>query len=300
MSDSASAGGSGMRVACCSVARSLVLMALAHDDPEPALTILDDAVHLLVVRAAEVRLVDDDGPMHRLRLRPDAVDPAGPLFECARVPGKVVVDHIPAVPLQVDAFSHHRAGDQNLREERRVEGQHEAPSWWNGAPCRWRAGRSGISTSRCRAAFRRVEVLDRGCDAAGLDAGRARLGARRAPTSTFGRVSPRTTGSDRPAWRRTCRGARGRRAGRRPTAWRQVHKRTRNDGVRMKRVTTSATWPWAGVVEVRPARLRICLRKASYAAGVAAKETFGRAVERRKYATWSEASNPSAWPAAGR
>ena len=110
------------------------------------------------------------GCVDRLRLRPDAVDSAGPLFECARVPGEVVVDHVAAVLLQVDALSHHRARHQHLGEERGVEGQHEAPSCGMahqavGEPD---VGHQHLSVPR---AFRRVEVLGGGGDAAGLDAG---------------------------------------------------------------------------------------------------------------------------------
>lgn len=65
---------------------------LAHDDAEPALAVLDDPEHLLVVGAADVGLVDDDGPADTVGTGADAVDTAGALLQRAGVPVQVVVD----------------------------------------------------------------------------------------------------------------------------------------------------------------------------------------------------------------
>ncbi len=37
---------------------------LAHHHPEPSLAVLHDAVHLLIMRTAEVWLVNDNGPVN--------------------------------------------------------------------------------------------------------------------------------------------------------------------------------------------------------------------------------------------
>ena len=50
----------------------------------------------------------------------------GPLLDRAGIPGEVVVDHVPAEALEVDAFAHHLAADQDVREERRVERPHQS------------------------------------------------------------------------------------------------------------------------------------------------------------------------------
>ena len=51
----------------------------------------------------------DVNRMFAFGLAADAVDPSGPLFDVARVPSKVAVDHVATIVLKVYALSHHLA-----------------------------------------------------------------------------------------------------------------------------------------------------------------------------------------------
>jgi hypothetical protein len=52
------------------------------------------------------------------------VDASRSLFQRARIPAKVMMDHVTAEAMKVDAFSHHVACHENFREERAVECEH--------------------------------------------------------------------------------------------------------------------------------------------------------------------------------
>jgi hypothetical protein len=142
---------------------------LSHDDAEPALAVLDYPEHLLVMGAGEVGLVDDDGQVHSLCFGANPVDPAGSLFERARVPVEVVVDHVTTLLVQVDALGHDRACNEDLWEERGIEGQHQAASGVrpNSAVSESDVWEKDLAVVR---AFRGVKVIGGARDPTGLDA----------------------------------------------------------------------------------------------------------------------------------
>ncbi len=98
---------------------------LAHDDLEPVLAVIHHHVLPLVCGAGEVGKVHVDR-MPPFRLAAEPVDPAGPLLDAAGVPRQIVMDDMPAVPMQVHALPHHLAAHEDVREERCVECPHKA------------------------------------------------------------------------------------------------------------------------------------------------------------------------------
>ncbi len=101
---------------------------LAHHYLKPALTVQDDPAHLLILRCGDIRQPDLDRPAAAFGFGADPVDPPRALLESARIPAQIVVDDVPAVQVQVDAFSQYAACDEDLRVEGSVECEHESAS----------------------------------------------------------------------------------------------------------------------------------------------------------------------------
>src|SRR5262249_49506996 len=99
---------------------------LAHDNAEPALTILHDPKLLLVLRTFDVGLEHDDRLIRLLALAAQPIESSCSLFEHARVPGKIVMNDVSTFQMEVNPFTHHGARNQDFREERCVECEHEA------------------------------------------------------------------------------------------------------------------------------------------------------------------------------
>jgi hypothetical protein len=104
--------------------RSFVhLVPLAHDDLKPPRAIGDDAVHLFVSRALEVRQEDMNALAIRFGSAPKSIDAACSLLERARVPAEVMMDDMATVEVEVEAFGHDLARDENFGQERTVEAE---------------------------------------------------------------------------------------------------------------------------------------------------------------------------------
>jgi len=54
------------------------------------------------------------------------VDAARPLFQSTGIPAQIVVDHVTAEAVQINALGHDTAGNQYFRKERAVEREHQA------------------------------------------------------------------------------------------------------------------------------------------------------------------------------
>jgi hypothetical protein len=55
-----------------------------------------------------------------------AIHSAGTLFDLARIPCKIMMYYMSAVPVQIDSFSHDFAANQDIRKERGVKCSHQA------------------------------------------------------------------------------------------------------------------------------------------------------------------------------
>lgn len=81
-------------------------------------------IHALVVGASEERHADfEKHPAGCLRSVPfakglaaDAVGAAGALFENGGIPRQIIVNHVPAVTMQVNTFLADRGADQDFRQ----------------------------------------------------------------------------------------------------------------------------------------------------------------------------------------
>ena len=85
----------------CAISRATASCPITH--PEPLFAVRHDAILPLVGSAGEVGQIDHDG-LASFGLASDPVDAAGSLFDGARIPCEIMVNHMAAEPLQVDAF----------------------------------------------------------------------------------------------------------------------------------------------------------------------------------------------------
>ena len=97
---------------------------LTHHDSEPAFAIGHDAILPLVGSAGEIGQVHKNG-MPSFGLAAEPINATRALFDRAGVPIEIVMDHVTAVPMEVDAFTHNLTANQNIGKEWGVERPHE-------------------------------------------------------------------------------------------------------------------------------------------------------------------------------
>ena len=119
---------------------------LSHHDAKPLFPMGHDLVLTFVSSSRDVWQVNHDR-LAPFSLAAQSVDASCALFDCAWVPGKVMVDHVSTEPLEIDALTHNLAANQNVGEKRRVECAHQAsPS----VPARLTCGNLNVGKGRSR------------------------------------------------------------------------------------------------------------------------------------------------------
>jgi hypothetical protein len=59
-------------------------------------------------------------------LAPETVDSPSSLFNRAGIPVKIMMNHMPAIPMEVHTLSHNLTANQNIRKEGRIECEHQS------------------------------------------------------------------------------------------------------------------------------------------------------------------------------
>ena len=88
----------------------------AHDNTEPPFAVHDNSVLLFVLSLREIRQIQLNRLSALFDLAPNPVNPPCALFEVTGIPAEIVMDDITTEPVQIDAFRHYAAGDQELRK----------------------------------------------------------------------------------------------------------------------------------------------------------------------------------------
>ena len=91
---------------------------------KPLVPLGHDPVLALIGSARQVRKIDVDGFLS-LSLASESVDTARSLLDAAGVPREVMVYDVSAMALQVHAFTHDLAADQNVGKKRCIESAHK-------------------------------------------------------------------------------------------------------------------------------------------------------------------------------